>query len=307
MENFEIIRPLGSGKKRKFNEVFLVRDKHTHEEAVLKYLEKNAANASGQELLRQEANFAFDHPDLPHIIGFKETEEAIFLVKAFVPGISLDQYWKKLGEKQKIPFLFHLLQQLAPLFEELRKKGIVHGDIKPSNIIILEENESFHVALIDFGLAFYPEKSRERKLVFALGFSAPELVLNKLYLAGHSSDLFSLGISIIQLLEGKLPLSHANPAVMTNLQLAHPLVKSPKVPKKLFAVLAKMCYKESFPKPPHMLDASEIDRILKRGVEKRWQSLPELLPELEWMEKPRKGLLEGLIKIFTNPDVKGKK
>ncbi|MGV3631623.1 MAG: protein kinase domain-containing protein [Bacteroidota bacterium] len=307
MNDFEVIRPLGSGKKRRFNEVFLVRNKLTQQEAVLKYLEKTPANSSGQELLRQEASFVFDHPCLPRVIQFRETDQAIFLLKNYTPGIPLDEYWKKLPEKEQKPFIYALLCKLSPLLEELRRKKIVHGDIKPSNIIINKQNTDFEAALIDFGLAFYPEKTQERSLVFALGFSAPELILNKLHLAKQSSDLFSLGIVIAQLLEGKLPLSHANPAVMTNLQLTHPLVRTPKIPKKLFPVLAKMCFKESFPKPPQMLGDKMVDDILVKGIEGRYQSIPELLPELEWMrESNKKGVFTALVKIFANPEVKGK-
>lgn len=308
MNNFGVIRPLGSGKKRKFNEVFLVVNKLSGEHAVLKYLEKTERNASGQDLLRQEASFRFDHPGLPRILEFRETDQALFLVKNFAPGIPLDEYWKKLQEKGKMIFLVNFLEKLSPMFEELRLKKLVHGDIKPSNILVSEDEKGLEISLIDFGLAFYPETAVERSLVFALGFSAPELILNKLHLACHSSDLFSLGISIVQLFEGKLPLSHANPAVMTNLQLTHPLVRGPKLPKKLFPVLAKMCYKESFPKPPNLMTDAAVGEILKAGTRQRYQSIPELLPELQMvLENKKNGLFSGLVKIFTNPEVKSKK
>lgn len=308
MHDFEILRPLGSGKKRKFNEVFLVRNKHSGENSVLKYLEKTERNVAGQDLLRREASFRFDHPGLPRILQFRETEQALFLVKNYAPGILLDEYWKKLPEKGKIPFLLAFLEKLSPLLEELRLKKLVHGDIKPSNILVHEGEQGLELSLLDFGLAFYPETTAGRSLVFALGFSAPELILNKLHLANHSSDLFSLGISIVQLFEGKLPLSHANPAVMTNLQLTHPLVRGPKLPKKLFPLLAKMCYKESFPKPPNLMENTAVEAVLRAGIRGRYPSMPELLPDFQAvLENKNKGLFSGLVKIFTNPEVKGKK
>ncbi len=307
MENFEIIRPLGSGKKRKFNEVFLVRDQHSGEEAVLKYLEKSEQNSAAQDLLRREAALVFDHPLLPRVIRLGETEKALFLLKKYVPGIPLDAYWKQLPVKERLPFLLLLLDQLLPLFEELRIKKLVHGDIKPSNILVNDTEAGTEVALIDFGLAFYPEKTAGRNLVFALGFSAPELILNRLALADHTTDIFSLGISIALLFEGKLPLSHPNPAVMTNLQLTHPLVQTPRVPKKIFPVLARMCHKASFPKPPQLLPEKTVESLLKEGQAKRYQNLAEVSDALlEILEKDKKSWFSGLVKIFANPHIKGK-
>lgn len=288
MHNFEVIRVLGNGKKRKFNEVFLVKNKGGNGQAVLKYLKKTAQNVPGQNILRQEAAYEFQHPGLPHTLAFRETEEEIFLLKNYFEGRALDDYWRELAPGERIAFLKRLFEKLGPLFEELREKGLVHGDIKPSNIIVQGKGLDFNVALIDFGLAFYPAAPPGRSLVFALGFSAPELILNRLDLAGHSSDLFSLGISLVLLYEGKLPLSHPNPAVMTNLQLTHPLMQTSRVPKTLFPLIARMCYKQPFPKPPNLMPESAVREILAEGISRRYQSIAEILPELEKVPEEKK-------------------
>lgn len=298
LESFRIIKPLGSDFKRKFNTVYLCQHKALALSSVLKHIKKNPTNLNHQEMLRFEASLVFEHPNLPKTYLIHETEEELFVFKSFSEGIPLNEFWKTIKKTQQTQFLIQLLTKLKPLFDELKVKKLVHSDIKPTNIIINGTLENFEVFLIDFGLAFYPEE-HQRKLVFSLGYSAPELILNFLHLANHSSDLFSLGVCIWQLLEGKIPLTHPNPAIMTNLQLTHPLPKGQNMSKEWYSVLAKMCAKQSFPKPPNMLGKNEIESLILLGQKQRYQSIAEILSELDNFTDDKKSIFEKLIKIFS--------
>ena len=301
---FKILKKLGQKTKRKFNEVYLVEILENKQLGVLKQLVKNESNLHIQDLLREEAQFTFQNKNLPHTLFFEETDSQISLIKNYFEGESLNDYWKTISKKDRISFLCELIKQLIPIFQELKEKNIVHGDIKPTNFILNGDGLNFQLKLIDFGLSFCPadfEKNQKiRKIVFALGFSAPELILNKLNVANQSSDIFALGICFYYLFEGKLPLSHPNPAIMTNLQLVHPLVKPSSIPKDLFHVLDKMCYKESFAKPANLMSNEEINLILKRGISNRYQSLNEIFEDLNQIKlKREKSVLVRLIKIFS--------
>jgi serine/threonine protein kinase len=303
---FKILRKLGHKTKRKFNEVYLVEIIENKQLGVLKQLIKSDSNLHIQDLLRNEAQFEFQNRNLPKTLYFEENEEQISLVKNYFEGEALEIYWQKIAKKDRISFLCLFIQKIQPIFQELKDRSIVHGDIKPTNFIIKGVGLSFDVYLIDFGLSFCPsdfDKSKNsRKVVFALGFSAPELILNKLNVANQSTDLFALGICIYFLFEGKLPLSHPNPAIMTNLQLVHPLVRPNSISNDLFQVLKKMCHKESFAKPANLMSNEEIEFVLKKGISKRYESVNEIYNDLNQIRLKRERTVLGrLIKIFSKP------
>jgi eukaryotic-like serine/threonine-protein kinase len=296
--DFKILTPVGTKFRRKFNDVYLCEHKNKEFKSILKHLIKTDKNSHHQQMLLFEGNLRFEHPNLPKTYLIHETNEELFVFKSYADGITLNEFFTTLNRSNKTLFLKEFICKIKPQFDELKEKKLVHSDIKPSNIIIKGTIENFEVFLIDFGLAFYP-KDYHRKLVFSLAYSSPELILNKLSIADHTSDIFSLGISIWQLLEGKLPLTHPNPAIMTNLQLTHPLPNGSKITEKWSKILAKMCAKKPFPKPPNLLIEEEIKTLLIEGQTHRYQSLGEVIADLEQVNSTKQSLFQYLVKIFS--------
>lgn len=279
-KDFEIIESLGSRNHRKFNEVKLVRNRKTGEKGVLKYAVKTKQNQHLIPLMRQEATLNFESPFLPRTRAFEESETEIWMIRNFQEGISLNEYWLKVPKKERVDFVFRWIEKLIPLFDELKSKQIVHADLKPSNFILEKKDNDFDVKLIDFGISIDLKSPVERNTLFALGFSAPELILNKLKLVNYTTDFYSLGITIWFLFTGKLPLSHPNPGIMTNLQITHPLPMNRSIPTEFHAVLSKMCFKHSFHLPPNLLSENEVDAHLSRAMNQRFQDLREVLEAL---------------------------
>ncbi|TNE54425.1 MAG: hypothetical protein EP338_07495 [Bacteroidetes bacterium] len=302
ISDFLIREEFRSGQKRKLNRVFLVEHKTLGIFGVLKHHQKTKGQEHLQQFLRNEALHSFHFMGLPETLAFSETEQEILLVKSFQEGMALDLFWQQLKKRDRLSFLVSMLEKLLPLLCHLEERGVVHADIKPSNIIIQKNDDSFSISLIDFGMAFHPNDPGQRKLIFSLAYSPPELILQQLHLAGPHSDLFALGVSVYQLLEGKLPWHHPNPAIMTNLQLTHPLPDSPAIPKKIKAILHRCCAKETFPKPPQMLSKQELEQILQRGINQRYSSYDEMIHEIHSLDLHREsdaGIWNRLIKIFS--------
>jgi serine/threonine-protein kinase len=157
---------------------------------------------------------------------------------------------------------------------------VVHCDIKPSNILVKKTEDDFEIALIDFGLAVRTTEPENRKILFPLGFAAPELLLNELDLVDHRTDLFALGISCWNLFTGELPLTHPNPSIYTNLQLTHPLPDHSSLPKGLYPILKKMANKHVFRTAPNLMTAEERKMALKEGLLGRYATLSEVLIDL---------------------------
>lgn len=289
LNQFEVVNKLGVTNKRKFNEVYLIINVFSNDFFVLKKMVKTNQNKHLWGVLKAESTFDFSTHGLPKTILFCENESEIILIRNFQEGIPLNEYWKKLKSKNQMDFVKKMIAALIPFFDELAKKKIVHCDIKPSNILVQETDGELSFSLIDFGMALKQDKIAERKTLFALGYSAPEIILNRLHLVDQSSDIFALGISIWQLFAGKLPLTHPNPSVMTNLQITHPLPNHGNIEKSLQSILNKMCYKHLFKTPPNLINIDELDQFLAEAQKSRYLNLTQILEDLNQI-KARKFL-----------------
>lgn len=286
-EKYLIIKPLGTQSKRKFGAVCLVQNKLTLEFAVQKSLVKTEVNFQLQARLLKEATFSFNTLGLPKTSDFFESETEIIVLKNYSEGISLDEYWKTIKSRKRIQVFQDILPKLIYLLQILAEQKIVHCDLKPSNIIIHEENGQIEVNLIDFGMALRTDEENHRQTLFPLGYAAPELLLNKLEIADQRTDQFSLGIIIWKLFTEKLPLSHPNPSVFTNLQLTHPLPDDVELPKGYYPILLKMCNKHQFKTAPNLLSKEEILNSLTEGKNGRFNNYNEILIAFQTIPKRR--------------------
>lgn len=276
-EKYSIIKPLGGQSKRKFGAVYLVQNKLTLEFAVLKSLVKTEINFQLQARLLKESTFSFNTLGLPQTIDFFESESEIIVLKNYSEGMSLDEYWKTIKSRKRIQVFQVILPKLIYLLQILAEQKIVHCDLKPSNIIVHEENGQIEVTLIDFGMALRTDEENQRQTLFPLGYAAPELLLNKLEIIDQRTDQFSLGIIIWKLFTDKLPLSHPNPSVFTNLQLTHPLPDHVELPKGYYPILLKMCNKHQFKTAPNLISQEEILNRLSEGINGRFNNYDEIL------------------------------
>lgn len=298
MADLKLIQKLGSGTKRKFSEVYLLENQKTNQQLVLKKLNKKTASSLQLEALRSEAEFSFEEACLPQVVALDEDEEQFGILLKYKEGITLDAFWKTLAKKQRIPFLVALIQQMGTVLNLLSEKGIVHGDLKPSNILIDGSADYFKVNLIDFGLAFRKGSLPNRSLVFSLAYSAPELILQRLALCDSRTDFYSLGIILYQLWADKLPITNANPGIMTNLQVNYPIENRDGLPKDLFSIVKALCQKEALTKPVQYLQETEVVETLKKGMNKRPSQLSEL--DLKPLLERKRTFIRNLVKIFSN-------
>jgi serine/threonine protein kinase len=280
MRDFSIIKELGNQVNRKFSKVFLVIRESDNQLFVLKIVEKNNSTILQQKKLFQESKVNLNTHFFQQNIDFWEDDKSMFLLKEFIPGETLDSWWKNEKKMKKLDKLKLFISLCVPIFQELKNNNIVHNDIKPSNFIVNQENLEIQLTLIDFGLAHSFPAENDGEVLFSLGFSAPEVILSKKSLTNHSSDLFSLGICMYNLYSGKLPLSHPNPSIFTNLQITHPLLNEADIPKKLFELISKICVKHSFRLPPNKLTEEEVNQSLISAQNKRIRSIEEIEKEL---------------------------
>ena len=196
---FLLRRPLGSGG---MGRVYLARDLARGTECAIKQLDGNASPEFA-ELLRREFQ-ALAHVRHPVIVDVRELGFAPdgrpFLVTEYVPGVHADQAL----DPRDLGAVLWCMARVADGLEALHTAGVVHGDIKPANILVVADGstgEPIDVRLVDFGLATvlgHMSGSRGG----TMGYSAPEVGSAP---PAASADLYAFGATLHALLTGELP------------------------------------------------------------------------------------------------------
>jgi eukaryotic-like serine/threonine-protein kinase len=162
--------------------------------------------------LTQEARAAaqLDHPSIVRIIDFGESEAGLYIAMEFVGGGSLRAHLQRLQAQTKFLPLEQSLQigyQIADALDYAHKRGLIHRDVKPSNIILKRLNrpeesdeQPFRAVLTDFGLVKLLEGEGLTLSGVTLGtpgYMSPEQIEGQ-KLDGRS-DLYSLGVVLYEL------------------------------------------------------------------------------------------------------------
>lgn len=142
------------------------------------------------------------HPNIALIYNFIEQDENHFMVMEYVEGKNLEsllKQYKTLSHKTITAVFFQALEGLR----HAHRKGILHRDIKPSNLNLTPDGT---VKLMDFGIAIMVGEQRltqANRIVGTVEFMAPELIQGKE--PSIASDIYAIGVTMYELLTGKLP------------------------------------------------------------------------------------------------------
>lgn len=155
------------------------------------------SNWDGYKEYEKEINTlsSLRHHQIPRFLGNFYQDDSFYLIQEYVDAPSL-QYFEKLPFDQVVNIASSLLDVLVYL--QSRNPPVIHRDIKPENI--LYDVSSNQVYLIDFGLSKVLGSASTTVLGGTHGFMPPELFLGRKL--GRSSDLYSLGITLVCLLSG---------------------------------------------------------------------------------------------------------
>jgi len=200
-------RVLGSVGRGAIAEVVRARDEQTGEEVALKVLYPHLReSAAVVERFRREVDIVrrISHP---HVLGIREVVDSdgqLFLVMDYHPGGDLAD---RLAARRRFGAddLRSLAAQLCGALAAAHRAGVVHRDVKPSNVLC-GPGPALDVRLCDFGLARTAELSGLTTANAVLGtpeYMAPEVVVD-----GHAdprSDIYSLGVMLFEAATGRLP------------------------------------------------------------------------------------------------------
>lgn len=201
---YELYQPLGGGP---ITVVHAARELETEEPCAVKCIrEEWEDQPTAIKLLQREARAGLkaQHPYLVPIWEAQVMTPPWYLVMPLLSGESLRRRLQRDYRLDLIDALW-ISRQIAEALAELHRHGFLHGDVKPENVHLVEQGEA---VLIDLGFAHRPgENAAFLQQGYVLGtpdYLAPELCLS-CPTADLSSDLFSLGVMLFEMLTGTLP------------------------------------------------------------------------------------------------------
>lgn len=287
---FEIIHKVGQGA---MGVVYKARDPMIDRIVALKTL--TTGLASDSNLLRRfysEARSAGNlrHPNIVTIYELGHEGDIPFIAMQFLNGESLDKLIDRLPDlplSQKVGFIVYVCRALD--YAHKQSPPVIHRDIKPGNVMVAPDGS---VVVVDFGIARLGESTvsqSEGLLIGTLGYMSPQLFRGAT--ADARSDIWAAGVMFYELLAYRRPFKgDSAAALMSSIVLDEPpsLMKlAPGIPEEIKAV---------------------VDRMLAKEVEARYQSMEEVLTDLEpvWrnlLQSDIRILLENSQRYFDEGDL----
>ncbi|MBI1969874.1 serine/threonine protein kinase [Candidatus Woesearchaeota archaeon] len=193
--HYEVVRQIGEGG---FARTYEARHIYLDEKACLK--QNINLSPSDTELLRREAKLLWrvHHHSLPSTRDFFQAEDgSTILAMSFIEGRTLN----KIIEKHKALHpeeVAWIMQRLLNALHYLHSLGIIHGDVKPPNVIV--QPEVHNAVLVDYGLASLLPTRKSKAVGYTPVFVAPEIIEGNPPLP--ESDLYAVGLTMIYTLGG---------------------------------------------------------------------------------------------------------
>ncbi len=262
--HYTILEKLGEGG---MGVVYLAEDIRLKRKVAIKFLPRQiSANIDERQRFEIEAQAAaaLNHPNIAHIYAIEESEDEMFIVMEYIDGIEIKDKIKSgpISTEEAIS----IATQIAEGLDAAHRNGIIHRDIKSSNIMITKDGK---VKIMDFGLAKIKGGTELTKIGATIGtatYMSPEQAKGET--VEHLTDIWSLGVVIYEMLAGKLPFDRDYEQAI------------------LYAIINEE------PKPIASLGTDipvKLERIVLKSMNKkpveRYQSIKIMLDDLKLLEK----------------------
>ncbi len=264
LANFRVERLLGSGGMA---QVYYGRDVILQRPVAIKVIHSaQRGKSSISKRFVQEARMMakWRHDNIVQIYYADHHQDGFFYyVMEYVDGsdlASILSYYAETGELMPISDVLHIARSVASALDYAHRQGVIHRDVKPSNILIAENSR---VLLGDFGLALDTRDKSQGEAFGTPHYISPEQARRSAD-ALPQSDLYSLGVLLYEMLTGVVPFDDISSAALALQHLSQP----PPSPRSL---------------NPNLSAAVEavLLKALEKDPRKRYQSGAELITALE--------------------------
>lgn len=267
IHNYVFTEKLGEGPQAIVYKAF--HKKKPNRPLTIKILKEVSLSDSKIRLFHQKIEQLKVLDDI-HVItasSFKREDNCHFFIQDYYEGLTLDEWTRtKPGARINLDDFFVISCRLAEVLDNIHKTGIIHGGIKPHNILI--HPGTLDIMITDFISPFDVRDVSHfiynRHFVEGtLAYTSPEQTGRINHRVDFTSDLYSAGIMLYELLTGKLPFFSADPLELIHSHLAEEAPYAHELNPEVPAILSKI-----------------IARLMLKQPEKRYQSGSGLLADL---------------------------
>jgi len=267
--HYKILEKLGEGG---MGVVYKAEDTKLKREVAIKFLPHHVSSSKEDKerfMVEARAAAVLNHSNIATIYSVEEMESQTFIVMELIDGVELKD--KINSGLMKVDEAIDVVIQIAEGLGKAHEKGVIHRDIKSSNIMITKDGK---VKIMDFGLAKLTDNSVITVKGTTLGTAAymsPEQAQGKA--STHLSDIWSLGVVAYEILTGELPFRAEHAAAWTYVILNDEPTLPSTIDKRI----------------PQQFD-SVILKMLEKEPRRRYQSVQELIDRLNELKEEQKGI-----------------
>jgi serine/threonine-protein kinase len=230
---YKVISQLGAGG---FGSVFLAEDTWIHKKVAIKVPHKQ--NVDFTEMLKEPRLLAsMNHPNIVTVLTAEKQDNVFFIVMEYVNGETLEQTILREGALD-VARALDFTCQICNAVDHAHKVGVLHRDLRPGNMLV---SETGMLKVTDFGTSRFLEIAAHGTTVIGSPpYMAPEQFYGK---AVFASDVYSVGVTMYQMLTGDVPYATPAPSDLERLMrgelVTPPRVKNGKIPKAINDIVMK--------------------------------------------------------------------
>ncbi len=276
--HYKILEKLGEGG---MGVVYKAEDTNLKRDVAIKFLPRQIASQKEEKerfKIEAQAAASLNHPNIATIYSIEEADDESFIVMEFVNGRELKD---KIAEGPvKIDDAINIAHKIADGLKAAHAKGIVHRDIKSSNIMITPDGK---IKIMDFGLAKITGSGLMTKVGTTMGTAAymsPEQATGEK--VDHRTDIWSLGVILYELLTGELPFKAEYEAAWNYVILNKDPLKPSELDRKISSNIDSLVLK-----------------MLEKDREKRYSDTVALLKDLDNISKGGESDQEANVKAIA--------